>query len=102
MNTTRLMQVRVILIVVGVLSSLAALLAWTTVVDRPLSQEYVEFMRRADSLSVEERARQQAMIQKFDYSGVWREPEPYMRLLCPVAAGVCFLLAFRRWAVAET
>ena len=102
MTATRLKRTRVILVVVGTLSLLAALLAWNTVVDRPLSREYVEFMRRADSLSAEERARQRNEIQKFDFSGVWREPWLYMRLVCPVAAGVCFLLAFRRCRVAET
>ena len=102
MTTTLSKRMRVILVVVGTLSLLAALLAWNTVVDRPLSREYVEFMRRADSLSAEERAQQRASIHKFDYSGVWREPWPYMRLLCPIAAAGCFLVAFRRWRVVES
>ena len=102
MTAARAKQVRVFLILVGMLGLLASLWVWTTVVDRPLTREYVEFMQRAQSLSAEERARQQATIQKFDYSGVWREPEPYMRLLCPVVTAGCFLLAFRRWHVAET
>jgi len=102
MTAAKAKQVRVFLILVGILSLLASLWVWTTVVDRPLTREYVEFVQRAQSLSAENRACQQATIQKFDYSGAWREPEPYMRLLCPIATAVCFLLAFRRWRVAET
>jgi hypothetical protein len=94
MTATRSKQLRVILIVVGLLSLLAALLAWDTVVDRPLSREYVEFLKRAESLSAEERARQQVAIQRFDYSGVWRDPFIYLRAFCPVATAICFLLAW--------
>jgi hypothetical protein len=84
--------VRMAFTVLGVLSLLATIFVWTTVVDRPLSSEYVEFIKRADTLSPEERARQQSAIRKFDRSGLWREPWPYLRVLCPVAAASCFLL----------
>jgi hypothetical protein len=102
MTAARAKQLRVLLISGGLLSLLATLWVWTTAVDRPLTREYAEFVQRAESLSAEERARLQATIQKFDRSGAWREPQPYLRLVCPIAAAVCFLLAFRRQRAAES
>ena len=78
------------------MSLLLTLAAWNTVRDRPLSREYVEFMQRTDNLDPEERARQLATIRKFDYSGVWREPEIYGRFIGAVATVGFLVMAFRR------
>ena len=101
MTTSKLNRMRVVFIIAGILSLIASIVAWTTVVDRPLTKQYVEFVQRAGNLSVEERARQRGTIQKFDYSGVWREPNLYMRAFCPAATAISFLLAFHRRIIVE-
>jgi hypothetical protein len=102
MTATRAKKLRMFFIAVSILSLLATFLVWTTVVDRPLTKEYVEFVQRASSLSAEDRARQQAAIYKFDYSGVWREPMTYFRLFCPMVTVVCCFMVLRRWRVEES
>lgn len=61
----------------------------------PLSKEYAEFMQKADGMSPAERDRQRATIRKFDHSGIWRDPEVYVRFIGPPASVGFLLLAFR-------
>ena len=92
----RILMKRLLLAVCGAVSLMLTIVAWTTVTDRPLSREYVEFMQRARSLSADEQARQLVKIRKFDYGGVWREPEIYIKLIGPFVTIGCLAMAFRK------
>jgi hypothetical protein len=87
---------RLVLVVSGAVSLVLTVVAWTTVTDRPLSREYVQFLQRARSVSADEQARQRANIRKFDDSSVWREPVIYIKLIGPFATIGCFAMAFRK------